>query len=114
MIDIFFADNKYAQTTKIPNALKSMLKGANDGITELAKSSIATHAMIPTTIGFKNESTIDTIFIPLYLKKKYESSITIINGGVKKPSVANIEPSKPAVFVPTKVAALIAIGPGVI
>ena len=40
--------------------------------------------------------------------------VTIMQDGVIYPSVATTAPGIPVSFIPTKVAALIAIGPGVI
>jgi len=67
-----------------------------------------------TTAGLKpfNIPLITPIFP--YLKNNFAKIIPKINDGVTNPNVATIAPKNPATFMPTKVAALIPIGPGVI
>jgi hypothetical protein len=50
----------------------------------------------------------------LYLKYRRASIDTIIQAGRMHPIVATIAPAKPAKRIPTNVAELMAIGPGVI
>lgn len=54
------------------------------------------------------------IFSLLNLKNKYPKTKAMISEGVILPNVAVMAPGIPAILSPTKVAALIAIGPGVI
>lgn len=52
--------------------------------------------------------------ISRYFKYNFAMIVTIMQDGVIYPSVATTAPGIPVSFIPTKVAALIAIGPGVI
>ena len=71
-------------------------------------------AISATTAGLSPESIPFIISRFLNLKYTYASIDTIIQDGRTLPKVAIREPCRPATLVPTKVAAFIAMGPGVI
>lgn len=77
---------------------------------------IATVAVIinPTTPGRNPRKMFSTMGSFFPLKMKYASVIIMRVCGITLPIVAITAPGNPAIFVPTKVAAFIAIGPGVI
>mgnify|MGYP000955795304 CR=1 FL=1 len=71
-------------------------------------------AINATTAGRRPFKTPLIAPISPYFASSFANAIIIISEGVTKPAVAATAPPIPATFVPTKVAALIPIGPGVI
>jgi len=71
-------------------------------------------AIRATMVGLKPDNTPCITANSLYLKYIHARIETIIQDGRIEPMVAIIAPGIPAILFPTKVAALIAIGPGVI
>ena len=70
--------------------------------------------MSATTAGRSVLSTLCSTRIVRYFRYSPAMSVTITHEGSTHPSVATIAPGAPAIFCPTNVAALIAMGPGVI
>ena len=70
-------------------------------------------AISATTAGLMPVNAACTASKVLYFKKRRVRLKTIKSEGVTTPDVAATEPKTPAILYPTKVAALIAIGPGV-
>ena len=64
--------------------------------------------------GLKDPNTLCRTAIFRYFRYSRASSVTIIQDGRMHPSVATNAPGIPAILIPTKVAELTAIGPGVI
>ena len=75
---------------------------------------IPADAIIATTAGRSERNTPCSISILRYFKYNFANTVTIIQDGKIHPSVATTAPGIPAIFSPTKVAELTAIGPGVI
>ena len=71
-------------------------------------------AIIATTAGRREFKIPCNTAIFRYFKYNLAISVTIIQDGKTHPNVATIAPKTPAIFMPTKVAELMAIGPGVI
>ncbi len=71
-------------------------------------------AISATTAGRSPSRTPCIIDNSLYLKYSHARNETMIQDGSMHPMVDTIAPPTPAIRIPTKVAELIAIGPGVI
>ena len=75
---------------------------------------IPAEPIIATTAGRREWRIPWSIAISRYFKYSFASSVTRILDGRIHPNVAIRAPASPAVFIPTNVAAFVAIGPGVI
>ena len=75
---------------------------------------IPADAIIATTAGRREPSTPRSSSIFRYFKYNFAITVTRIQDGSIHPAVAAIAPGNPATLIPTKVAELTAIGPGVI
>lgn len=71
-------------------------------------------AIMATTAGRKVVKTSCNTLMFRYFKYNFAMSVTMIQDGRIHPIVAMSAPGSPAIFIPTKVAELMAIGPGVI
>ena len=78
------------------------------------KIDIPADAIIAMTAGLKAFNIPCSIPIFLYFKYTFAMIITITQDGRIHPPVATTAPGIPAILIPTKVAAFIEIGPGVI
>ena len=81
-----------------------------------AVTSISTpaEAIIETTAGRREYNIPCSVSKFRYFKYSFARIVTIMHDGRMQPSVATTAPGIPAIFIPTKVAELTAIGPGVI
>ena len=75
---------------------------------------IPAEPIIATTAGRREWRIPWSIAISRYFKYSFASSVTRIHDGRIHPNVATSAPGMPAILIPTKVAELTAIGPGVI
>ena len=80
----------------------------------VCKMEIPADPISATTAGLIPPSIPCSMSISRYFKYNFAMIVTIMQDGVIYPSVATTAPGIPVSFIPTKVAALIAIGPGVI
>ena len=102
--------------TKIITRLQSVFINLITSFSQNAviKIDIPAEAIIATTAGLKAFNIPCSIPIFLYFKYTFAMIITITQDGRIQPPVATTAPGIPATLIPTKVAALIEIGPGVI
>ena len=78
------------------------------------KIEIPAEAIIATTAGLREFNTPCSIAIFRYFRYNFAITVTIIQDGKMHPKVATKAPGIPAILIPTNVAELTAIGPGVI
>ena len=78
------------------------------------KMEIPADAIIATTAGLREFRTPCSISISLYFRYNFAITVTMMQDGKMHPRVAIKAPGIPAILIPTKVAELTAIGPGVI
>lgn len=71
-------------------------------------------AIKATTAGLREDRTLCRTAILRYFRYSRAMTVTMIQDGRMQPKVAATAPGMPAILMPTKVAELIAIGPGVI
>lgn len=107
--------------TRLPANINTIIQFVFDKITAASfpqnaviKMEIPAEAIIATTAGLREFKIPCSIVILRYFKYKRANSVTMTQEGRIHPSVATAAPGIPAILIPTKVAELIAIGPGVI
>ena len=114
---IFTLRNKNTQITKITTNVHLVSVNTIEAALPqkaLIKMEIPAEAIIATTAGRSEPRTPCSIAILRYFKYNLAINVTIIQDGNIQPNVATNAPPKPAILMPTKVAELTAIGPGVI
>lgn len=113
----FFVRRSPKQRPKMPTKSQWMpvrVIGASAPQKALMRIEIPAAPIIAVTAGHNVAIMIFRESVLRYLKYTHVRILMMIKLGVTKPKVATTEPIRPATFVPTKVAELMAIGPGVI